>query len=192
MTDITLDQIHAELRAELESFTALVLDRADDASTFQRTGGRMSKITAADLITLEMDETLADIEEDPAGAESSIETLAFLHFARLVAARIASGKVLAADKPKAAVARKPRTKKAAAKDAETKAEDLPTPPVTEPEVEPAPLAEVLESDQVFLATQASDPTPGSIDSLTDTLTEAAPTAPVVELTKADTGVLDLL
>lgn len=197
MTDIeiTPEYIKTGLREEIEEFTKTALANMDPTQ-FQRKG-RLSQITAADLITLEMDETLSDIEEDPLNSGSAIERLAYLHFARMVAARIASGAVLGSRAEAMAEPVKPKAvrKSKAKKDAEEKAAE-PTPPVTEPEVEPAPVVEVLESDQTFLTEQAEAEEAAANDTdvepEAETPVEEVTPEEVPTLTKADNSVLDLL
>jgi len=190
--EVTIEDIHAGLREELEMFGASVLAYAVDVSQFQRKGG-ISTITAADLFSLGMDDALSDIEEDPANSGPSIEQLATLYLARMVAARIASGAVLGSrsaamkENPSKEKPKKARTKKAA-KDAQELA-TAPVPAVAETEIvsetepESDPITEVLESNQAFLA-QSDEPT-------VDPAIETVPSEPI-ELTKADNGVLDLL
>jgi len=185
--EVTREYVQTGLREEIDLFTHQVLAKVTkDTSQFHRKN-RISSIKASELISIEMDDVLTQIDEDPPNSASAIEHLAYLYFARMVASRIESGAVLGSrseamkEKPK-----KARTKKAA-KDAQELA-TAPVPAVAETEVVPAPVTEVLESDQDFLA-QLDELTPA--DTTADLPTETPEDEPV-ELTRADNGVLDLL
>lgn len=192
MTDIeiTREYVQTGLREEIETFTHQALVRVTEDVKDFLPSGRIAHLKASDRMSIQMDEALARIEADPANSGTAIEDLAYLFFARMVAARIEAGAVLGSrsEEMSKPVKKKPAAKTKAAKAAEEKAEE-PTPPVTEPEVEPEPVVEVLESNQDFLA-QSDEPLLG--DAPVETPAEAPADDESIELNKADNGILDLL
>lgn len=173
MTEVTIDQIHLGIEEELNQLRDEMVAHTTEVKRFQREGsGKISKITAVDLIELDMEDAVTRLVEDP--SPSNIEKLFLLQISRVVAARIESGAVLGsrAEAMKEPVVPKPKSSR--------RMKAKPEAPV-----------EALESNQDFLTELEKV----EIVALAAVPVITAPTpesAPVVQLTPADNGVLDLL